>query len=269
MRYYLPNDAIYIFGFSRGAYTARFLAEMVHTIGLLSQGNEEMIHFAWDTFSDFQKFRGDDSKSEKIRENENFMVKFKQTFCRQAVKVHFLGLFDCVNSVGQFEVPLQQQSFTYIPRSSASHVRHAVSIHERRLKFKPALFKMDGKSLPNDTVEMWFAGGHADIGGGWHLEKNQRYLLSDTPLLWMLEELENLPHTNNKLTFQTNSIERVPVSRDAKYGLQLQSRPVARDDKSALEPHDMLAFGKGASWFSVILWWILGELARKFSLEMS
>jgi len=47
MRYYMPGDDIYMFGFSRGAYTARFLAEMLDHIGLLSAGNEEMCHFAW------------------------------------------------------------------------------------------------------------------------------------------------------------------------------------------------------------------------------
>ena len=45
MRYYRYGDEIYLFGFSRGAYTARFLAEMIDHIGLLSQGNEELIRF--------------------------------------------------------------------------------------------------------------------------------------------------------------------------------------------------------------------------------
>ncbi len=259
MRYYLANDAIYIFGFSRGAYTARFLAEMVHTIGLLSQGNEEMIHFAWGTFSEFQQFRGDESKSEKIQEHEAFMIKFKQTFCRQGVRVHFLGLFDCVNSVGQFEVPLTQKSFTYIPRSSATHVRHAVSIHERRLKFKPALFRLDNKDLSNDTVEMWFAGGHGDVGGGWDLQYNQPYLLSDTPLRWMLEEIEKLPHTNHKLSFRTTSIAHTPALKESNVGLQIRKPKSQREDRRTLEPHDMLAFGKGTSWLGVIFWWILGN----------
>jgi uncharacterized protein (DUF2235 family) len=58
MRYYSPGDSVYIFGFSRGAYTARFLAEMVHTVGLLSRGNEEMVGFAWKTFAEFQQSRG-------------------------------------------------------------------------------------------------------------------------------------------------------------------------------------------------------------------
>ena len=47
MRFYSPGDEIYIFGFSRGAYIARFLAEMLDYVGLLSHGNEEMVKFAW------------------------------------------------------------------------------------------------------------------------------------------------------------------------------------------------------------------------------
>jgi len=47
MRYYNVGDDIYLFGFSRGAYTARFLAEMLDHVGLLSAGNEEMARFAW------------------------------------------------------------------------------------------------------------------------------------------------------------------------------------------------------------------------------
>lgn len=260
MRYYKPNDGIYIFGFSRGAYTARFLAEMVHTIGLLSQGNEEMIYFAWETFSEFQQSRGDETKSEATKEHEHFMIKFKQTFCRPNVKIHFLGLFDCVNSVGQFEIPFGQSSFTYIPKPPATHVRHAVSIHERRLKFKPALFVMDSNQSSSEVVEMWFAGEHCDVGGGWKLRESQTHLLSDAPLAWMVEELQNLPNTSNKLCWQQTSIEkarRENRKNDQPFGLGIKP---AREDKNDLKPHDALKFGGGGTWFSVFLWWLLGKL---------
>lgn len=51
IRYYYSEDDIYLFGFSRGAYTARFLAEMPDHIGLLSAGSDELQRFAWKTFS--------------------------------------------------------------------------------------------------------------------------------------------------------------------------------------------------------------------------
>ena len=57
MRYYEAGDEIYIFGFSRGAYTARVLAAMLYKVGLLGKGNEELIEFAW---SIFKRKYGDD-----------------------------------------------------------------------------------------------------------------------------------------------------------------------------------------------------------------
>ncbi|PWW73357.1 hypothetical protein C7212DRAFT_367289 [Tuber magnatum] len=109
MRHYTPDDDIYILGFSRGAYTARFLAQMVQTIGLLSRGNEEMINFAWDTYAKYEQRSTDcDHKA------EDFMKKFRDTFCRQNVIIRFLGLFDSVNSVGSFEIPGMRRNFDSI-----------------------------------------------------------------------------------------------------------------------------------------------------------
>ncbi|KAF2500893.1 hypothetical protein BU16DRAFT_523615 [Lophium mytilinum] len=55
MRYYKEGDRIYIFGFSRGAFTARFLARMIFRVGLLSEGNEEMVPFAYDLYQQYEK----------------------------------------------------------------------------------------------------------------------------------------------------------------------------------------------------------------------
>lgn len=67
MRFYSPGDDIYMFGFSRGAYTARFLAEMLDHVGLVATGNEEMVLFAWKTFSAWQQ-RRDNSKGGALYE---------------------------------------------------------------------------------------------------------------------------------------------------------------------------------------------------------
>ncbi|KAH1496846.1 hypothetical protein KXX57_006225 [Aspergillus fumigatus] len=58
-RYYCPGNQIYFFGFSRGTYVARFLAEMVDKIGLLEAGNEELIHSVGKTFAKSQQCSGD------------------------------------------------------------------------------------------------------------------------------------------------------------------------------------------------------------------
>ncbi|KAJ5965646.1 hypothetical protein N7481_012360 [Penicillium waksmanii] len=215
MRYYQPGDHLYIFGFSRGAYTARFLAEMIHDLGLLSKGNEEMVQFAWDTFSDFQQSRGNDPQTEKDAKLKAYMLNFNKTFCRPNVGIHFLGLFDCVNSVGQFEIPLFRKSYKVIANPPARYIRHAVAIHERRLKFKPALFHIDPDGPPVDLKEVWFAGNHCDIGGGYGLEKGQKHLLSDTALNWMLQEVLNLEGSESKLQFQTLNVDDVSKAENA------------------------------------------------------
>lgn len=142
MRFYNPGDEIYIFGFSRGAYIARFLAEMLDYVGLLSHGNEEMVVFAWKAFSNWQSRQGDNTPegNQKKREMYTFMKGFRETFSRPVRRIRFLGLFDTVNSVPQFEAAWMQRSkFPYTARTSAKVVRHAVSIDERRAKFRQDL----------------------------------------------------------------------------------------------------------------------------------
>lgn len=257
MRYYTPGDHIYIFGFSRGAYTARFLAEMIHNIGLLSKGNEEMVRFAWETFGNFQNSRGNLPQTEKDAEVRKFMESFKESFCRPDVSVHFLGLFDCVNSVGQFEIPLFRHSYQYMASPAARHIRHAVSIHERRLKFKPALFLLDDEET--DLKEMWFAGNHGDVGGGWPLEAGQKHLLSDTALNWMVQEALQLPNSKSKLTFQTTNIQDIVKKDNAFPGKETLGTSAYLTRRRTNQPHDMLKLGHGVGWLAVIFWWIIGR----------
>ncbi|PHH75121.1 hypothetical protein CDD80_2611 [Ophiocordyceps camponoti-rufipedis] len=110
MRFYSPGDEIYMFGFSRGAYIARFLAEMLDHIGLLSHGNEEMVKFAWKAFAQWQSRRGQQSSEEeegveggdgacKAHALHDYIKGFRETFSRPVGRIRFLGLFDTVNSV--------------------------------------------------------------------------------------------------------------------------------------------------------------------------
>ena len=96
MRYYGPGDRIYIFGFSRGAFTARFLARMVSEVGLLSMGNEELVPFAYKKYQEYEvgqyttaidKLPKEMSEQETKEFNEHkrqktYLNNFKITFCR-------------------------------------------------------------------------------------------------------------------------------------------------------------------------------------------
>ncbi|KAL8708189.1 MAG: hypothetical protein Q9220_006859 [cf. Caloplaca sp. 1 TL-2023] len=94
MRCYQDDD-IFLFGFSRGAYVARFLAEMLDHVGLLSNGNEEMAYFAWKAFAQWQERQeGTEEEKEKKGEMFNFLKAFRETFSRPVRRIRFMGLFD-------------------------------------------------------------------------------------------------------------------------------------------------------------------------------
>ena len=176
------------------------------------------------------------------------MLDFKDTFCRQDVKIRFLGLFDCVNSVGSFEVPCWRSSFPRDATAPADHVRHAVSIDERRSKFRPALFPEKIKGC--DIKEVWFPGNHGDVGGGWPRD-GKKPLLSDIPLAWMIDEMKNLPDVEKKL-------EWLPET-DQSFHHDPVISPTAARVAVLSEIHDALVPTKGFSWFGVFGWWIIGK----------
>jgi uncharacterized protein (DUF2235 family) len=164
MRYYQDGDRIYIFGFSRGAYTARALAGMLHKVGLLTQGNDELISFAWDKF--------------KNEDNKELAQKFKDTFSR-SVRVHFLGLWDTVSSVGWAWDPKHLPYTQNNP--SVEIVRHLVALDERRAYFVQNLWG----TMPTDVEQLWFPGVHGDVGGGYPVD---RAGLSALALQWMTDK---------------------------------------------------------------------------------
>ena len=156
MRYYVPGDEIYMFGFSRGAYTARFLAEMLDQVGLLSAGNEEMCRFAWKTFQKWQvRQERDEKEAKQKRQLLDFMCAFRETFSRPVRPIRFLGLFDTVNSVPVFENAWMRRSkFPYTAKTTARVIRHAVAIDERRAKFRQDLISEVGAS-ERHSYHLW------------------------------------------------------------------------------------------------------------------
>lgn len=206
-RRWKPGSKIYLFGFSRGAYTARFLNEMLDYVGLISADNEELIPFVWEAFTDW-KF-SPESHSRRMKAYDCLRLS-RETMCRPIDRVYFLGLFDTVNSVAEFEGAANRHGC----QPSPVITRHAVSIDERRIKFQPVLFaheagikrrrpiryeqveeayatESEGEDdAPTDLEEVYFAGDHSDVGGGWRPEPKQKeeYPTSHVPLTWMINE---------------------------------------------------------------------------------
>ena len=279
MRYYKPGDRIYIFGFSRGAFTARFLSRMISHVGLLSMGNEEMVPFAYRVYEEYEKTR--DVGDPKHTEHLNRMNSFKKHFCRtelkatrdsnvevspneSGIKVHFLGLFDCVSSVGNLDVPFSKKT-PPLPavHGTATHVRHAVAIDERRVKFKAALFSQEQTDVPKGIKEVWFPGNHGDIGGGWHvgedgiprdsIEKDKDYFqLSDIALKWMVDEIDNVESSRE------DPLDRFAWDPEEKASF-LRRFQERKPEMISARMHDTMTWNGGSSKFKVILWNLMGK----------
>jgi|SRR5215472_9173721 len=172
MRTFEPDDSVYVFGFSRGAYTARALCGMLHIVGLLTEGNEGLIPYAIRMIK---------------QKHIDFQVAadFKKTFSGEC-SPHFVGVWDTVSSLG-WVYNAVHFPFTRATKNPDFHiVRHAVSIDERR-----AFFRQNSFGEPHDTQqdikEVWFAGVHSDVGGSYAQSESQ---LSQIALQWMLCEAE-------------------------------------------------------------------------------
>ncbi|MBZ5666857.1 MAG: DUF2235 domain-containing protein [Acidobacteriia bacterium] len=177
MREFNPGDQIYIFGFSRGAYTARALCGLLHMCGLLTPGNEGLIPYA------LRLYKSNDPCKFEIAAG------FATTFSIPC-KPYFLGLWDTVSSVGWILDPIHTKG-GHLPYTAAlpdvSVVRHAVSIDERRAFFRQNLVHLPPQTNQN-LKEVWFAGVHSDVGGSYAEHESG---LSKIALRWMLCEAQS------------------------------------------------------------------------------
>ena len=177
MKEFSPGDQIFIFGFSRGAYTARALCGLLHMFGLLTPGNEALIPYA------LRLFKSNDPKKFHIADG------FRTTFCIDC-KPYFLGVWDTVSSVGWILDPVGLKS-GHLPYTATLPdipiLRHAVSIDERRAFFRQNLIH---EPVPptRDLKQVWFAGVHSDVGGGYAEGESG---LSKIALRWMLCEAQS------------------------------------------------------------------------------
>ena len=165
MQCYESGDRVYLFGFSRGAFTVRSLAGMLHKCGLLSVGHENLVEYA--------------SRTYNTRGNDDIAAGFRSTFGRDC-PIEFIGVWDTVESL-VLNAGKRWHDHTLSPEVAFGY--HALSIDERRRDFPPCLWnEADGGG--GQTIEqVWFAGVHSDVGG-WYEERG----LSNIALRWMLEK---------------------------------------------------------------------------------
>ena len=177
---YRPGDRVFLFGFSRGAFTVRSLAGMICKLGIVrldeDDDSEDVIDLVYE-----KGYRKGGRPKAKFHEGSK--------------QVEFIGVWDTVGALG---IPDDKALLNWLDRPRrfrfhdtrlsphVRHARHAVAIDEQRGSFAPTLWDMEKVGKKQDVKQLWFPGVHSDVGGGYR-EKG----LSDGALLWMIEESRN------------------------------------------------------------------------------
>ncbi|HNC52124.1 MAG TPA: DUF2235 domain-containing protein [Accumulibacter sp.] len=187
---YRSGDRIYLFGFSRGAYTVRSLGGMIAHCGLLDLGGLDE-RKSWQAIRKVYEhgYRKREAP-EKWRSRHTFL---HGDLPDGAVGIHLIGVWDTVGALGVPDELVGLDQMLDDPRRyrfhdtelspGVRHARHAVAMDERRASFAPTLWTGEQRPPESSLQQLWFAGTHSDVGGGY-----PECGLSDGTLQWMVDE---------------------------------------------------------------------------------
>lgn len=198
---YEPGDMVWLFGFSRGAYTVRVVAAFVHVIGLLPA---DQINLAGYAFTAYKASSSDSEGSSGAATGaRSAALESAWDFARIAgaypIRIAFVGVWDTVASVivPRSDVLLPDIRTLRFTRTNSSVrvFRQAIAIDEQRRMFRlnqwtePQKYRADpyllSSEVAQDAKQVWFAGVHADVGGGYPEAESAA---SKFPLAWLVGE---------------------------------------------------------------------------------
>ncbi len=176
--HYDPGDELFLFGFSRGAFTARSTAGFLRNAGILRREHLERIDEAYEMYRD---------RTNHPRDVESEL--FRRSFSQES-RIRCVGVWDTVGALG---VPLsgipvvdqlnQRWAFHDTDLSSwIDNAFQALAIDEQRRPFQPTLWQQRPDSGQQRLEQVWFSGVHCDVGGGYPATG-----LSDIALRWMMQ----------------------------------------------------------------------------------
>lgn len=191
-RWYEPGDQVFIFGFSRGAFTARSLVGYIAGAGLLTRKSCTLENeiLAWTYY--------------RTPTNDRLPGLYEQlgdfVHDRDKLRISCLGVFDTVGALGipsDFARRFNRARYEFhdVDLSSITHVNlQALAIDEHRKPFQSTVWrKPKFRRYVSHTEQVWFPGAHADIGGGCITEEsrvtNLRVALDDITLDWMIKRV--------------------------------------------------------------------------------
>ena len=209
-RHWKPGASIFVFGFSRGAYTARSLAGMLNAVGVVDPDRDGAEDAAWAHYRLPPRAR-----TGTLRDTIDALQK---PGAKRGTVVRFLGVWDTVGSLGVPVPPLRGLSdklFGDIYRfhdtalgSNVLNACQALAIHEKRGAFKPVLWTRrhecvldeEGRPSRQRVLQTWFTGSHGDVGGGYRSDRR----LADIALTWMLHRALECGHPLSEPAWQSH-----------------------------------------------------------------
>ena len=268
IEHYQEGDRIFIFGFSRGAYTARVLAALIHAVGLITHGQLNLLEYIYRAYSRIKK------GEEMYWGSEDDPVSlFRKMLKPQHPTIRCLGLFDTVGSVlqaGRLSIFPKRKIFAWTDwNTSVQAVRHAVAIDERRVSFRPQLWPKGESFSPineegwigapvadQDVREVWFTGVHADIGGGYAEGVSG---LAKISLDWMIKETRAMD-----LHFQDDTVNVIVLGLNAD-GSEKTAEEKQKAKKLYAIPHPDSERNESMNGAWRFLEWLAGWRRRKNS----
>lgn len=201
MNRFEPKDKIFLFGFSRGAFTVRALAGMIYRFGLLQKGSKNLIPYVSKMYHNKEIATSRTPEMIELRKN------FKDAFCHDC-KPHFIGVWDTVSSLGHIN---GRKFHDHVLNPDIKYGCQAIAIDERRKKFQVDLWDEPVKESGQVIEQVWFAGVHSDVGG-WYEERG----LSDIAFAWMMDKASSYGlklKDNWSKSLQQNALDTLHNSR--------------------------------------------------------
>jgi uncharacterized protein (DUF2235 family) len=210
---YEVGDQIFLFGFSRGAFTARSIGGMIRNCGILTRASIRLYRKALELYQS-----GDHPPDDEV--SKDFRQAHSITGV-DSIPIHFIGVWDTVGALG---IPLRglrgltrgKHQFHDIELSgTVRFAYHALAIDEHRAPFEPTPWFFKPKE--GQTIEqVWFCGVHSDVGGGY-----AEAALSDLALDWMLGKAREAGLALDQAALDGNPLKGDPrgTLHDSKGGL--------------------------------------------------
>jgi len=201
IKMYEPGDRIYLFGFSRGAYTVRSLGGMLALCGIPTRsgrGHDPRVdrrarrRLAWRALRWVYQTYGSSDKMKGKRAAR--AAQYRERYASHRAVPYFMGVWDTVRALGlpginRF-VPWRHAFHDATLHPDVPHARHALALDEDRATFLPELWEeLESDRASGRIKQVWFPGVHSDIGGGYPEEE-----LSDLALEWMIAQATTVPN---------------------------------------------------------------------------